>query len=278
MKPAKPAPARRKWLPYAWLLVTALALVLAGLAYLHPYKPLREEDLSPQVRAIADQLDTQFGKPVQPQSFSYTTRRTYATAKGPVDVEIRATLQPLSHGLMAREDEWYDLHTHDVIYQERYILFRNLFAVHSRTREKSPLMHDLLGRLGWYNDAAQTLHGTLQGGTPDAADWALSVSQERISDSDGGGFLVQSTAYRRDVRCQRAGDIDGPQIGNGFTGRYPKVVCQATTSNQPGQRHSEYAYLADYGLFLLLGYQQQNAADTPLGANGRYLSFKALPL
>ena len=59
-----------------------------------------------------------------------------------------------------REDDWYDLGGRSVVYQERYVLFRNLFSVHTRSREVAPLVHDLMGRVGGYNDSAESITST----------------------------------------------------------------------------------------------------------------------
>lgn len=278
----KPMPAitRNRLIGYWWAPVTLIALVLAVAAYLHPYQPLELSDLSPQAVAGAASLDASFGKPVT-RSFKYATRRSYSSPAGVLEVEIRVSLQPMGKGLVLRQDDWYDLGGRSVVYQERYVLFRNLFSVHTRSREVAPLVHDLMGRVGWYNDSAESLSSTLEGGTPDAAAWKLDLVMDRLSDTDGKGLTLQTTRYQRRQHCERSGQVDGAAIGAGFTGSYAKVSCTSHTSEQSAERRSDYVWLPEHGIFLSLGFQQAAEAPekpgTALDVKGRYVSFEALP-
>jgi hypothetical protein len=275
-----PSTTQNRLIGYWWAPVTLIGLVLAVAAYLHPYQPLALSDISPQVVAAAAVLDPSFGKPVA-RSFKYATRRSYSSPAGLVEVEIRVTLQPMGNGLVMRQDDWYDLGGRSVVYQERYVLFRNLFSVHTRSREVAPLVHDLLGRVGWYNDSVESLGSTLEGGTPDSAAWKLDLVMDRLSDTDGKSLTLQTTRYQRRQHCERSGQVDGAGIGAGFSGAYPKFSCRSHTSEQSAERRSEYVWLPEHGIFLSLGFQQ--AAETPekpdtaLEVKGRYVSFEPLP-
>jgi hypothetical protein len=275
-----PSTTQNRLIGYWWAPVTLIGLVLAVAAYLHPYQPLALSDISPQVVAAAAVLDPSFGKPVA-RSFKYATRRSYSSPAGLVEVEIRVTLQPMGNGLVMRQDDWYDLGGRSVVYQERYVLFRNLFSVHTRSREVAPLVHDLLGRVGWYNDSVESLGSTLEGGTPDSAAWKLDLVMDRLSDTDGKSLTLQTTRYQRRQHCERSGQVDGTGIGAGFSGAYPKFSCRSHTSEQSAERRSEYVWLPEHGIFLSLGFQQ--AAETPekpdtaLEVKGRYVSFEPLP-
>jgi hypothetical protein len=278
-----PTVTRNRLIGYWWAPVTLIALVLAVAAYLHPYQPLELSDLSPQVVAGAAALDTSFGKPVT-RAFKYATRRSYSTPAGSVEVEIRVTLQPMGKGLVMRQDDWYDLGGRSVVYQERYVLFRNLFSVHTRSREVAPLVHDLMGRIGWYNDSVESLSSTLEGGTPDAAAWKLGLTMDRLSDTDGKSLTLQTTRYQSRRHCERSGLVEGATIGAGFTGAYAKVSCTSHTSEQSAERRSEYVWLPEHGIFLSLGFQQAAEATeatekpgTALDVKGRYVSFEPLP-
>jgi len=257
-----------------------IAVVLAVVAYLHPYQPLQLSDLSPQVVASAAALDPSFGKPVA-HSFKYATRRSYSSAAGLVEVEIRVTLQPIGSGLVMRQDDWYDLGGRSVVYQERYVLFRNLFSVHTRSREVAPLVHDLMGRVGWYNDSVESLTSTHEGGAPGDDAWKLDLAMDRLSDTDGKSLTLQTTRYQRRQHCERSGQVEGAAIGAGFSGTYPKVICRSETTSQSAGRRSEYVWLPEHGIFLSLGFQQ--AAETPekpdtaLDVKGRYVSFGVMP-
>lgn len=271
---------RNRWIGYWWAPLTLVALALAVIAYLHPYQPLALSDLSPQVVANAAALDASFGKPVT-RSFKYATRRSYSSPSGQLEVEIRVTLQPMGSGLVMRQDDWFDLGGRSVVYQERYVLFRNLFSVHTRSREVAPLVHDLMGRVGWYNDSVQTLKSTQEGGAPDAAAWKLDLTMDRLSDTDGKSLTLQTTRYQSSRHCERSGQLDGAAIGTGFTGSYAKVSCTSHTSEQSAERRSDYVWLPEHGIFLSLGFQQAGeAAEKPgtvLDVKGRYVSFEPLP-
>ena len=271
---------RNRWVGYWWAPLTLIALALAVIAYLHPYQPLELSDLSPQVVASAAELDPSFGKPVT-RSFKYATRRSYSSPAGLLEVEIRVTLQPMGKGLVMRQDDWYDLGGRSVVYQERYVLFRNLFAVHTRSREVAPLVHDLMGRVGWYNDSAESISSTHEGATPDDDAWKLDLTMDRLSDTDGKSLTLQTTRYQRRQHCERSGRVDGAVIGAGFTGSYPKISCRSQANSQFSERRSEYAWLPEHGIFLSLGYQQQVGEsakpDARLEVKGRYVSFEPLP-
>jgi hypothetical protein len=187
----------------------------------------------------------------------------------------------MGKGLVLRQDDWYDLGGRSVVYQERYVLFRNLFSVHTRSREVAPLVHDLMGRVGWYNDSAESLSSTLEGGTPDDAAWKLDLVMDRISDTDGKSLTRQTTRYQSRRHCERSGLVEGAAIGAGFTGSYPKVSCRSETTGQFAERRSEYVWLPEHGIFLSLGFQQAAEAPekpgTALDVKGRYVSFEPLP-
>lgn len=269
---------------YWWAPVALIAVALAVAAYLHPYQPLDVSDLPPEVFASAGVLDKGFGERVS-RSFKYATRRSYSSPSGVMETEIRITLEPLENGLVMRQDDWYDIKGKTVVYQERYVLFRNLFSVHTRSREVAPLVHDLMGRVGWYNDSAKTIDGKSQGTTPDAPDWTLDLTMARVSDTDGKGLTLQSTNYIRTLHCERAGDLDADDIGAMDKGTYPRITCLNMSSDRPAVRRSEYVWLARHGIFLLLGYRQNGEngttpADTPgdLAVKGRYVKFEVQPL
>jgi hypothetical protein len=264
-------------LRYWWLPVTIIVMLLMVAAYLLPYQPVELSDLTPEIRDATTRLDASFGKPVD-QSFQYATRRSFSSSNGPMEVEIRATLRPLGNGLLERQDDWYDTRGHGIVYQERYVLFRNLFSVNTRTRETAPVVHDMMGRVGWFSDVAQAMTSTLEGGTPESPGWKMSVVLDRVSDTDGQGLVLKTTPYQRRVDCERTGEIDGAQVGIGLSGSYPRVSCRIMTSDQPVERRSEYVYLPQPGIFLLLNYRQQGQReDATLDVKGSYLSFKTLP-
>jgi hypothetical protein len=270
---------QRRLLGYWWAPLVLLAVVLTVIAWLHPYQQLELSDLPEPVLAGAGKLDRSFGKPVD-HSFRYALRRTFSAKSGPVEVEIRVTLQPLGGGLVQRQDDWFELGGHSVVYQERYILYRNLFAVHTRSREVAPLVHDLIGRIGWYNDSVETLAGTAQGQSPAAPDWKLDLTMDRLSDTDGKGLTLETTRYQRRQHCEASGQLDGAAIGAGFKGSYARISCRTSASNQPAERLSDYVWLPEPGIFLLLGYRQQTDntdGAEKLDASGRYLSFETLP-
>lgn len=275
-----PSITRNRLIGYWWAPVMLIAVVLAVAAYLHPYQPLDLSDLSPQVVATTAALDPSFGKPVT-HSFKYATRRSYSSPAGLVEVEVRVTLQPMGSGLVMRQDDWYDLGGRSVVYQERYVLFRNLFSVHTRSREVAPLVHDLMGRVGWYNDSVKSLGSTHEGGAPDDAAWKLDLIMDRLSDTDGKSLTLQTTRYQRRQHCERSGQLDGTSIGASFSGAYPKISCRSHTSEQSAERRSEYVWLAEHGIFLSLGFQQMaetpEKPDTALEVKGRYVSFEPLP-
>jgi hypothetical protein len=280
-----PRPRTRQGLiGYWWAPVALVAVALAVVAYLHPYQPLGISELPPEVLSSAATLDKGFGKPIN-RSFKYSTRRSYASPSGVIEAEIRITLQPLENGLVTRQDDWYDIKGKNVVYQERYVLFRNLFSVHTRSREVAPLVHDLMGRVGWYNDSAKTIDGKSQGPTPDAPDWKLDLTMVRASDTDGKGLTLKTSTYQRTLHCERTGELDAADIGAVDKGSYPRITCLNTSSDQPAVRRSEYVWLAQHGIFLLLGYRQKDEsvttpADTPgeLAVKGRYVKFEVQPL
>ncbi|MES2510538.1 MAG: hypothetical protein V4625_11460 [Pseudomonadota bacterium] len=279
-----PKPRRQGLIGYWWAPVALIAVVLAVMAYLHPYQPLMLSDVPPEVVSSAAALDKNFGERVN-RTFKYAIRRSYASPSGVMQVEIRSTLQPLENGLVMRQDDWYDIKGRSVVYQERYILFRNLFSVHTRSREVAPLVHDLMGRVGWYNDSARTIASQLTGSTPDAPDWKLDMVMARASDTDGKGLTVQTTNYQRKVHCERTGNLDAADIGAVAKGSYPRISCLSTSNDQQAERRSEYVWLPQHGIFLLLAYRQKGEnmttpTDNPgeLAVKGNLLSFESLPL
>ena len=268
---------RPKLLGYWWAPVMVLAVALAVMAFLQPYQAIGLSELAPQVVESASELDKALGAPVK-GAFKYSIRRSYLSPTGPMEVEIRVTLQPIGHGLVMREDEWYEIKGRNVVYQERFILFRNLFALHTRSRERAPFVHDVMGRIGWYTDSVQSFKSKLEGATPESPSWQLNVTTDRMSNIDGKGLLQQSTPYQRDLHCEYSGELAGPEVGAAFKGSYPKISCRSSASNQPAERRSEYAYLPEHGIFLLLSYQQQTGPSAEkLAVNGNYVSFEALP-
>ena len=267
---------RQKLLGYWWAPVVLLAVALAVLAYLHPYQELQVSDVSPSVIESIATLDKSFGTPVK-NSYKYSTRRTYSSPTGPTEVEIRVTLSPLGGGLVARQDDWYNLKGKTVIYQERFILFRNMFSLHTRSREVAPLIHDLMGRIGWYNDTTQSIDSKVQGGLAESPSWAMDVTTDRLSETDGKGLTRQTTPYQRRLHCERSGDVDGAEIGAMFKGSYPKISCRGMGNDQPSERLSNYAYLPDQGIFLLLGYRQKADNADKLEVKGSYVSFEVSP-
>ena len=173
---------------YGWLALVVAALLLVSLAYLQPYRQVELSDLPETVRTATRRLDAAFGKPVA-QSFQYSMRRSYMSKRrGSMEVEVRVTLRPLGDGLVQRQDDWYDVKGKNVVYQERYVLFRNLFTVHVRTRETAPFVHDLMGRVGWYNDAAQAVNARVEGGDPISPDWKLSKLRSRTTPAFARSF------------------------------------------------------------------------------------------
>ncbi len=275
---------RQGLIGYWWAPVVLVAVALAVIAYLHPYQPLGLSELPPKVVSSAATLDKGFGERVS-RSFKYATRRSYSSPSGVTEVEIRATLEPLENGLVVRQDDWYDIRSNTVVYQERYVLFRNLFSVHTRSREVAPLVHDLMGRVGWYNDSTQSMESQLQGDTPGAPAWKLDLTMQRVSDTDGKGLTLQSTNYQRKLHCERSGDIDAAEVGAVDKGSYPRITCVNTASDQPAERRSEYVWLPQHGIFLLLGYRQKGEnmtapAATPaeLAVKSRYVKFEVQPL
>ncbi len=262
---------------YWWILAVIIALALTGMAYLQPYLQVELSDLPPQVRKATAELDRQFGKPVE-QSFQYAIRRSYnSQRRGSMEVEVRVTLRPLGEGLVQRQDDWYDLDGRTVVYQERYVLFRNLFTVHARTRETAPFVHDLMGRMGWYNDTAQNVNSKVEGGTPVSPGWKLTATLDRVSDTESRSLSLNTSVYQRSMACERSGETDGKFMGTGFGGTYPKVTCRIRTSDPPTERNSEYAYLPEHGIFLLLNYRQKEDNKQTMDVNGNYLSFKVQP-
>lgn len=268
---------RRKLLGYWWAPVMVLAVALTVMAYLLPYQALGLSELPGQVVDSASALDQAFGAPIK-GTFKYSTRRSYLSPTGPMDVEIRVTLKPIGHGLVMREDDWYQANSRSAVYQERFILFRNLFALHTRSREIAPFVHDLMGRAGWYNDSVQSFKSKLDGTTPKSLSWTLDVATDRLSDTDGKGLLLDSKPYQRRLHCERSGELAAAEIGPAFKGVYPKISCRSTASDQPAERRSDYAYLPEHGIFLLLSYQQQTGPSAEkLAVTGSYVSFEALP-
>lgn len=267
---------KRKLMSYWWAPLTVLAVSLAILAYLHPYQELEVSDVSPSVIDSLNTLDKSFSTPVK-SSFKYSTRRTYSSPTGPIEVEIRMKLSPLGGGLVMRQDDWYDLKSKNVVYQERFILFRNIFSLYRRSREVAPLMHDLMGRVGWYNDTLQSLDSQVQGGQAVSPSWAMNVTTDRLSETEGKGLTRQTTPYQRRLHCDRSGNVDGAEIGITFKGSYPKITCRVAASDQPAERLTHYAYLPDQGIFLLLGYQQSADKTETVQVKGSYVSFEVMP-
>ena len=262
---------------YGWLALVVAALLLVSLAYLQPYRQVELSDLPETVRAATRRLDAAFGKPVA-QSFQYSMRRSYMSKRrGAMEVEVRVTLRPLGDGLVQRQDDWYDVQGKNVVYQERYVLFRNLFTVHVRTRETAPFVHDLMGRVGWYNDAAQAVNARMEGGDPISPDWKLDATLDRVLDSESRSLSLNTAVYQRSIKCQRSGEVAGSLIGAGFGASYPKVTCSIRTNDPPSERISEYVYLAEPGIFLLLNYKQHEDNQQTMDVSGSYLSFKVLP-
>ena len=266
----------QKLMSYWWAPLTVLAVVLAVLAYLRPYQELEVADVSPSVIDSLNTLDKSFGTPVK-NSYKYSTRRTYSSPNGPIEVEIRMKLSPLGGGLVMRQDDWYDLKDKNIVYQERFILFRNIFSLYRRSREVAPLVHDLMGRVGWYNDTLQSLESEVKGGQAESPSWAMDVTTERLSETEGKGLTRQTTPYQRRLHCERTGEVEGSAIGSTFKGSYPKISCRIVASDQPGERLTNYAYLPDQGIFLLLGYQQSAEKTEKVEVTGSYVSFEVVP-
>ena len=269
-----PASRRRLW-GYWWAPVAILAVVLAVAAYLRPYQDLQLSDLQPSLQDSINALDKTFGAPVK-RSFKYSTRRIYSSSIGPMEVEIRVKLEPLGGGLVLRQDDWYYTKSNTIVNQERFILFRNLFSLNTRSREVAPVVHDLLGRIGWFNDSTQSIRSKVEGGAPDSALWKMDIFMDSLSETDGNGLTLQSTPYQRRLQCERSTQVDGSEIGSDFKGNYPKVTCKSTSNNPPTERQSEFAYLPEYGIFLLLGYQQQTGGTDKLDVKGSYATFEIL--
>lgn len=269
-----PASRRRLW-GYWWAPVTILAVVMAVAAYLRPHQALQLSDLQPSLQDSINALDKPFGAPVK-RSFKYSTRRIFSSLAGPMEVEIRVKLEPLGGGLVFRQDDWYYLNSNTLVYQERYILFRNMFSLDRRSSGVAPVVHDLLGRIGWFNDSTHSISSKVEGGAPDSTPWKMDISMDRLSEIDGKGLTLQTTPYQHRMQCERSSQVDGSEIGSAFTGNYPKVTCKSMANNHPTARQSEYAYLPEHGIFLLLGYQQQMGGTNNLDVKGSYTKFEIL--
>ena len=107
----------------------------------------------------------------------------------------------------------------------------------------------------------------------------------RASDTDGKGLTVQTTNYQRKVHCERIGSLDAADIGALTKGSYPRISCLTTASDQRVERRSEYVWLPQHGIFLLLAFRQKGdnlttPTDNPgeLAVKGNLLSFEALPM
>ncbi|MET0312216.1 MAG: hypothetical protein ABW051_09210 [Burkholderiaceae bacterium] len=263
-------------LRYWWPPLALLAVAAAVLAWLHPYRPVLLEDIPAEVRAATARLDKLAG-PAVASTFLFTSHRSFVSKKEPVDVEIHAKLEPMGDGLVMRQDDWYETGERSAVYQERYVMYRNLFSVHTRSRDIAPVMKDLLGRVGWYNDSARTLTATQKGASPQDEGWALDVRMDRTSDNENSSGITQATtSYQRTIACVRSGTVEGPAVGKGLEGTYPKVTCRQRNTDQSAERVSDYAWLPRHGIFLLLGYQQQGADAESLEATGTYDDFKVV--
>lgn len=269
-------PTRKRLMSYWWAPITVLAVIVAVLAYLHPYRDLELSDLSPSVIDSVATLDKAFKRPVR-HTLKYSTRRTYTSPTGPTEIEIRVTLTPIGGGLVMRQDDWYQLKGKTVVYQERFILFRNMFSLHTRSREVAPLMHDLMGRIGWYNDSTKSVGSKVEGGTVESPSWIMDVATDRLSETDGKGLTRVTKPYKRRLHCEHHGEVDGIEIGSMFKGSYPRVICRGTGTDQPAERVSNYAYLPEHGIFLLLSYQQKAENADTLEVKGNYVSFEVMP-
>ncbi|HVE51840.1 MAG TPA: hypothetical protein VNB23_00505 [Ramlibacter sp.] len=234
-------PTHSSWL---WGLPLVLVGGAVGLGAMHREKPLMAADLpSEAVR----QLRWPAGAETAWREIRYETLRTISLSGAPpVEVTVEHRLQNLGDGLVRRSDNYYPRNGGGaLVHEERYLLYSNLFGLHSRVREPAPVFHLIFDDAGWFDTRLEALDLQLPEVAPADPGWLLKGRLTRSRDAFPQGTHGVPRPVTRDLGCRRSGD----------SGSRPAVACTFQDSDEL-RLESRFVYVQEVGLYFLASSDQ----------------------
>lgn len=250
-----------------WAPLTLFTLVLLVIAFANQYRPVTLADIPSSVLASVDQANLKFTEQGIDKEIEYETRKTFTTPAGSVMSRISTKLKPLGNGFYLRHDDWRDENGMALLYEERYIIFRNLVSVHTRFREIAPFIHELMGGFGWHEDRVVDQHIEIALGFPGVKSMTLRTTQKRDANTDHKNIGLRDTTYEREVVCTVGDAISGTRIHTSLVEQVNLVNCDAKRSHLDASMMSQYAYIPSVGIFVLLDRNESGADALPNAVN-----------
>jgi len=244
------------WKKFWWLPILVVVVgVSIGAVVLRYEPPDYRKIVDHQTRSISS-LEGAASTLPPVKALRYARRSILVTQRGSNEVVGKSTVTPLGGGWLLREDDWYDKHGQALLYQERHVMYRGLFAVHSQYREIVPFLHQLFGSLGWRGDetVSQTATGKLPTGEVNEI---VTVSQSNRTNIDWTTMgTVPLTDYQKSISCRPVGLISGSEIHGSVRGQHQLVAC---VISPPGQTRG-LAYVSEFGMYFPMELKSKDPA------------------
>lgn len=180
----------------------------------------------------------------------YEANKTYTAPDGrAVDSRVESRLENLGNGLVRRSDNWYPkLAGNALVYEERYLLYANLFGLTARYREPAPVFHAIFENTGWFENKLVELEFRPPDLNVFSSQWLLEARLTQLQDRfpatvDG----KTAELVTKDIRCL-------PVLPDA-SGKRTTVSCQIK-SQDGTTRNSIYTFVHEVGIFILSEYRQ----------------------
>ncbi len=262
------------WSRVWWIPLAIIAVGIAVASFLLRYQPPNYESVISKLDDSTQKLDTLFAGEQNPKSLKFVRRSTYSGAGQSVISTITSEVTPIRNGWVLRVDNWRDQYNQALLYQERYVLYRGLFGVHTQFRDIAPFFHELFGSLGWFNDYVESMDVATKMDFLNGADGSVFLTQKRTADTDWRSAAATPTKYERRIECKRNWAMLGAKIHPSIRGQVSISQCTSTYTNDFPSRTSRVAYLADHGVFVTLESSASSGERSESTAN-EFLEFEA---
>jgi hypothetical protein len=254
------------------LVVIVIGIAIASL--LLRYEPPNYSEITSRFDDVAAVLGSRFASEQEPRAIKFVRKSTYTSADRSEVSTITSEVIPIRHGWVVRIDNWRDQYNQALIYQERYVLYRGLFGVHTQYREIAPFFHELFGSLGWFSDEVVSLEVLPSANFPREATSTVSILQKRLTNTDWRSASMAPGTYERRIDCKHDGMMYGTKIHASIRGEVPTSVCTSTYTNDFPTRTSRVAYLAEFGLYVTLESNTKIEAQLESTSN-EFIEFKS---
>lgn len=234
-------------LGYAALFVAVAGTLLLALA--NREKPLQKNSL-PESASV--QLRWSHAGSSSWKEIRYETNRTFTSSDGrAVDSRVESRLENLGNGLVRRSDNWYPkLAGNALVFEERYLMYANLFGLTARYREPAPVFHAIFENTGWLENRLVELEFHPPDLNTFHSQWLLQARFTQLQDRFPTTMDGKTTErFTKDIRCV-------PVLPDArASGKRTTVSCQIK-SQDGTTRNSIYAFMHEVGIFILSEYQQ----------------------